>query len=192
MELVEKMNKERLIGLQICIVRMIHWQSENIFFPMSVSDVAACMRISEEEVRLYVDGCSKLYDANVIFDVTFDFCKNKKMIGFFEIHDLYKVYGKTYLCLATYLENKKLQAWVNEIKGVCVRNIFKTEEEDISPEIIKEALDYYVEYYVNVFEEMIEKGLDLEVIREMAKNLLDVKEIKQLLLMRGFNKSLED
>ena len=33
---------------------------------------------------------------------------------------------------------------------------------------------------------------DLEVIREMAKNLLDVREIKQLLLMKRCNKSLED
>lgn len=192
MELVEKMNRERLIGIQICIVRMIHWQSENTLFPMSVSDVANCMRISEDEVRSYVDGCSKLFDSNVIFDVTFNFCKNKNKIGYIELRDLYKVYGKTYLRLATYLQDEKLQVWIEEIKGVCIRNIFEIEEEDISLEIIKEALDYYVEYYVNVFEEMIEKGIDLEVIQEMAKNLLEVKEIKQLLLMRSRNKSLVD
>lgn len=190
MERVEKINKERVIGTQICMVRMIHWQSNNTLFPMTVSNIADCMRISEKEAKTYVDGCSKLYNPNVLFDVTYNFCKKTGIIRYTEFRNLYQVYGNTYLRLATYLENEKLQAWVEEIKGVCTGNIFDIGEENISPQIIKEALDYYVEYYVDVFEKMMEKEVDLEVVQEMVENLLDAKEIKQLLLIRSHKKGL--
>lgn len=179
-DMEEIVKRERLIGQQILLVRMIHVENERGFSFISIGHIAEWMNMSKEEVSQYVDACSALDFNRVCFNAAMEFCEENYLLCDV-IKKIYRIYGMSYLGLKYYRKKSNLDPWIQKANKT-YREKYDLENncETVSNEILKEALDYFGKYYISTIIKVKKWGFEWDVIVEMLKNELSKEELLYL------------
>ena len=186
-EYQEMVERERLTGKLICIVKMLRPGEDSLlgewFF---MDDLANWLKMSEEELKRIIEGCNQFDDDEICLDAAIEFARIKKEDSYDVFQYFFIIYGKTYLRLQLLLNMNKLEIWLKEIEASYIQNIFLKDRGYISFQSLKEAMEYYVDFYLERINNLYEEGFALSVIAEMTGNVLDEDEIRNLMIMKGY------
>lgn len=180
--------RERLIGKQICIVRMLNQENMiTIWRNMSSAELAKLLEISVEELKEIMRETDKFKNEHFCSAAANEYAKYKQEYRYSRFQDFFKIYGRTYLRLVSHFEKEKIEVWIREIEEKHIQEIDVKEKEDIECHaLLEEALEFYTDYYLEKINDLRDKGFALSVIVEMTKNVLDEEEIKQLMRTREY------
>ena len=118
-EYYEMVEKERLIGRQICIVRMLCTNEDSLLRKWYFMDAMAnCLKISEEELKGIIEGRKQFDDNEICLDAALEFAKAKELDSYDVFQYFYVTYGKTYMRLLLFLDKNKLEIWLKEIENI--------------------------------------------------------------------------
>lgn len=175
----EIIERERLIGQQILLVRILHVENEKGFSFVKVDDIAKWMDISKDEVEAHMWACRELDYSQICFSATVEFCRDSRLV--FDVRFFCEVYGMTYLKFVLYKEESELKTWIKEIKE---RYKEKYQEKygkvKISDEELEEAFEFFGKYYLNTIEEVRKCGFEWDVIVEILEHEFRKEEILAL------------
>lgn len=144
------------------------------------------MKISEEEFNRIIEIRNN-FDDDICFNAANEFAKIQKEDSFDTFEYFYTTYGKTYLRFLLLLDDNKLEIWLKEIENIYIQNIFLKHKGDyISFFVLKEAMEYYVEFYLEKINDLHEEGFALGVIAKLLRDVLYEEEIRRLMRSRGY------
>lgn len=178
----EIIERERLIGQQILLVRILHVENEKGFSFVKVDDIAKWMDISKDEVEAHMWACRELDYSQICFSATVEFCRDSRLV--FDVRFFCEVYGLAYLKFVLYKDESELKIWIKKIKE---RYWEKYQEKygkvEISDEKLEEAFEFFGKYYLNTIEEVRKCGFGWDVILEILEHEFRKEEILALSLM---------
>ncbi len=180
--------RERLIGKQICIVRMLHQENMiTIWRNMSSAELENLLEISVDEIEKIMCEIDKFKNEHFCSAAANEYAKYKQDYRYSRFQNFFEIYGRAYLRLISHFEKEKIDVWIREIDEKYIQKKVVDEKRDIECHVLlTEALEFYVDYYLEKINDLRDKGFALSVIVEMAKNVLDEEEIKQLMWIRGY------
>ena len=187
----EEMEKQREIGKQILMARIIHCENEHAYRTgishTSLEDIAMWTSKTKEEVEDFVDICAALdpfmmadYAARDCYDEAF--FETKRNVYYY-IRYIYQKSGCYLLgelnmtCFEEYCEifNNLLYEQYNEkFKEFPVDESFATREP------FELAMRFYLKYAIGLVKTVIAEGYDWDVISEMMDVAMTEERLKEL------------
>ncbi len=196
-EITEDNKKQREIGKQLFLVNILHYENVKArrggYSFLSKEKLAAWASMTQDELDHFIDACSALDPYNMASEAAKKCCRENTFKSDKEAYcfvlSTYYIMGDLFV---TSLET-------DEFEGFCKKNSeynyqrycgkykeYSVDESYATPEILEEAMKFFIKYYVSVISEVLSKGYDWDVITGMAR--LDITEERYQTLVNTFVK----
>lgn len=174
---VKEQIKQREIGQQIMIVRMVHDISEKALKSgvsfINRSEVAKWTHKSKEEIDLFLEDIASLHELNICADAASKYANNLSgdAQAFFAL--TFKKHG--YLFIESILNSKESgDSYLDRMENLAkinAKNIIDKEinvdDEIMSAARLEDSLKFYFSFYIGRIIDIVNKGYDWDVINEM-------------------------
>lgn len=173
----EELIKQREIGQQIMIIRMVRDENDNVlrggFSFLERSKIARWAKKSEEELENFLNDIAALYELNICVDATLEYAKKLSEDAHYFFFLTFRKHG--YLYVKSMIEKKKFydsySDGIKELASINAKNNIdkglRVDEEIQSATRFEDSLKFYFEFYINRIIDVVNEGYDWDVVCEM-------------------------
>ena len=175
----EELIKQREIGQQIIIIRIVHDENDKAlrgsFSFLDRSEIAKWMRKSEEELEYFLNDIAALDEFNICVDAAWEYARKLPADAYGFFLSTFRKHG--YLYIESKLGKKKAYDLyaddIEELASINARKIIdkglNVDEETQSAARFEDSLKFYFKFYICRITDVVSKGYDWDVVCEMLR-----------------------
>ena len=176
----EELIKQREIGQQIMVIRMVHEENEKVsrggFSFLSRNKIAKWAQKSEEELENFLNDIAVLDEFNICRDAAWAYANELPNDAYWFFLSTFRKHGYFYIestlgikkSYDPYSEGMKDLASINARNIIDINGLY-VDEEIQSAARFEDSLKFYFKFYINRIEEVVSKGYDWDVVCEMLR-----------------------
>lgn len=175
----EELIKQREIGQQITIIRIVHGENDKVsrggFSLLSRSEIAKWARKSEEEIEYFLNDIAALDEFNICVDAALEYARKLPADAYGFFLATFRKHG--YLYMESMLGKKKdydpYSDGMDDLASINAKNIIdkglNVDEETQSTARFEDSLKFYFKFYISRIKDVISAGYDWDVVCEMLR-----------------------